>query len=68
MLVATRKTRMSPALFWFIAAGALGCAFWGVVLAFILKGTRKLDRLPYWPVIGGLVIGGIAGVLKYSSY
>lgn len=55
-------------LFWFIVGGALGLGFWGVVLAFILKWGKKLDRLPRWPITAGLVVGGIFGALQYASY
>lgn len=54
--------------FWFIVGGALGLGFWGVVLAFILKWGKKLDRLPRWPISVGLVVGGIVGALQYASY
>ncbi|WP_298123636.1 hypothetical protein [Brevundimonas sp.] len=51
-----------------VVGGAVGCAFWGLVLALVLKWVRKLDRMPRWPIVGGLIVGALYGALTALSY
>lgn len=52
----------------FVVAGGLAGAFWGAVLAFILKWLRKPQKFAWWPVVLGAVAGATFGLLKVLSY
>ncbi|WP_298127225.1 hypothetical protein [Brevundimonas sp.] len=54
--------------FWAVVVGAVAFAFWGLVLAFVLKWARKLERIPRWPIIGGLIVGALYGAMSSASY
>ena len=52
----------------YVIGGAVGCAFWGLVLALGLKWGRKLKRIPRWPIVAGLIFGALYGALTALSY
>lgn len=54
-------------MIWFFIAPALAGAFWGFVAALIMKAVKKAPKMPTWPIVTGLLLGLILGLLKVAS-
>jgi len=52
---------------WFFIAPALAGAFWGLVAAFIIKAVKKAPKMPLWPIVTGLLLGLIPGLMQMAS-
>lgn len=50
-------------MFWFLVGGGIGGAFWGLMVALIIKWARKEQKLPMWPIVTGLLLGMLSGLL-----
>lgn len=54
-------------MLWFLLAGALVGAFWGVVTSVAWKAAQKLPKFPIWPVLVATALGAAFGAAKYFS-
>lgn len=45
-------------------AGALGCAFWGLMAALLIRWARKVKKLETWPIVTGALLGAFGGLLN----
>jgi len=52
---------------WFFIAPALAGAFWGIFAALIMKAVKKAPKMPTWPIVTGLLLGLIPGVIQVAS-
>ena len=54
-------------MIWFFIAPALAGAFWGFVVALIIKAVKKAPEMPTWPIVTGLLLGLIPGLTQMAS-
>lgn len=54
-------------MIWFFIAPALAGAFWGIFAALIMKAVKKAPKMPTWPIVTGLLLGLIPGVIQVAS-
>jgi hypothetical protein len=54
-------------MLWFFIAPVLVCMFWGLVAALVIKAVKKTPKMPTWPIVTGLLLGLIPGLLQMAS-